>query len=472
MAQGIALLVGRLVAGLLRAVALAVGVGALSGLAAAQELPWKGDAKHTGVASCAGPCHARQAAMGTVEGADMRGSEVAVWQQADTPRGRHSQAYNVLLGRRAQDMGRKLGYRPETAQACLVCHANPVDSSKRDARFQLSDGVSCETCHGGSEKWLPIHYEPASTPEERAARHQRNLANGLFPLENVADRARVCGACHIGSAAPNQFVTHQIMGAGHPRLSFELELFTSLQQHHVEDDLYRAAKPVTPRGNVWAMGQAVAARTNVVLFLQSEERRQSLFPELSFFDCHSCHRPISDNPAFQSTWRPNPLRPIGTGVVSFNDANTIVIGAAARALAGPRLAEDFEVKARAFQMSILRSAADRTAAGKALSETLSQLTGVFATADMTPQRAEATLREIVSRTQADRYTSYGSAEQAVMAIDSLSRAMGEGDGGLQARAGRLRPGIDAAYRAVTEPAKYDPDAFKAALADIAARLGA
>ena len=30
-------------------------------------------------------------------------------------------------------------------------------------------------------------------------------------------------------------VTHSMMAAGHPRISFELDLFSALQQHHDED---------------------------------------------------------------------------------------------------------------------------------------------------------------------------------------------------------------------------------------------
>ncbi len=434
----------------------------VSSAIAQQSLPRLDSATHLGVASCAGPCHARQSALGVASGAAMRGSEIVVWQDQDTARGRHAQAYNVLLQPRGRQIARKLGIgAPERAGECLSCHADAT--SKRGERFQLSDGVSCESCHGGAEKWLNSHYAPDAT-------HARNIANGMFPTDNIEARARLCASCHIGAAAADQFVTHRIMGAGHPRLSFEVELFSSLQMHHVEDQDYAARKPLQNRARVWAVGQAVAMRTSVDLFLRSERTRTTLFPELSFYDCHSCHRPISDRTDHQSTWRPNPMRPLGTGVVPFNDANMIVLVAATKVLT-PSLAADLEVKGRAFQAAILGAAAERQVAGEALSAHLGQLIRALNAATISADRAEAALRAIVESSQGERYTSYASAEQAIMAVDSLSRAMSDMGGARRAKAERARSAIDAAYRTVNDPNTYDQEAFRRALVDVAQRLG-
>lgn len=436
----------------------------VSSASAQQNLPRFDGATHLGVASCAGPCHARQSALGVAAGAAMRGSEIVVWQDQDTARGRHAQAYNVLTQPRGREIARKLGIgAPERSGECLSCHADSTPAGKRGDRFQLSDGVTCESCHGGAEKWLNSHYAPDAT-------HARNIANGMFPTDNIEARARLCASCHVGAAAPDQFVTHRIMGAGHPRLSFEVELFTSLQMHHVEDQDYAARKPLQNRARVWAVGQAVAMRTSVDLFLRSERTRTTLFPELSFYDCHSCHRPISDRTDYQSTWRPNPMRPLGTGVPPFNDANMIVLVAAAKVLT-PGLAGDLEVKGRAFQAGTLGTVAERQASGEALSAHLGQLVRAFNAATISADRAETALRAIVEASQSERYTSYASAEQAIMAVDSLSRAMSDMGGARRAKAERARGAINAAYRTVGDPNTYDQEAFRRALADVAQRLG-
>lgn len=445
-------------AGVAAAMALALAPAA----SAQQVLPRFDGQTHLGVASCAGPCHARQSALGVATGPAMRGSEIVVWQDRDSTRGRHAQAYNVLLEPRGRDIGRKLGIVPERSAECLSCHADFGPAEKRGARFQLSDGVGCESCHGGAEKWLNSHYAEGAT-------HAQNIANGMFPTDTIESRARLCASCHVGSAAADQYVTHRIMGAGHPRLSFELELFTSLQMHHVEDADYAERKSIQSRARVWAVGQAVAARTTVDLFLRSERNRTGLLPELTFYDCHSCHRPITDRADYRSRWRPNPGRGLGPGVVPFNDANLQVLAAAAKAFA-PSLANDLDARTKAFHASMQGPADARTRAGEALSATLSQLVRAFNAATITAERADSALRAVVDVTQGERYTSYSAAEQAVMAIDSLTRSGADMGGARAARAQRMRSAIDAAYQSVSDPNSYDAEAFQRALADIASRI--
>jgi hypothetical protein len=448
------------------AVGLTIGFLLFSGEARAQTaLPRFDGQTHLGVASCAGPCHARQSALGMASGASMRGSEIVVWQDPDSVRGRHAQAYNVLLEPRGQDIARKLGIGPpERAAECLSCHSDFTPANKRGARFQLADGVGCESCHGGAEKWLNTHYAPDAT-------HAQNVANGMFPTDNIEARARLCSSCHLGSSAADQFVTHRIMGAGHPRLSFEVELFTSLQMHHVEDEDYAKRKALQSRARVWAVGQAVSMRQAVDLFLRAEKSRTTLFPELSYFDCHSCHRPISDQTSFRSSWQPNPGRGLGPGVVPFSDANLMVLTAAAKAFA-PGLAADLDQKGRAFSMATLGTAEERARTGAALSATLTQLVRAFNASSISAERAEAALRNVVDAAQSERYTSYGAAEQAVMAVDSLSRGLADLGGARAERAARARGAIDAAYAAVRDPNSYDVEVFRRAVADIAARWGA
>ena len=96
--------------------------------------------------------------------------------------------------------------------ACLGCHATDAPAGQRGPRFQLSDGVGCESCHGPASGWIASHYTVAGS-------HQANLAAGLVPLENPQVRARLCLDCHYGSAGGNQFVSHRMMAAGHPTKS-------------------------------------------------------------------------------------------------------------------------------------------------------------------------------------------------------------------------------------------------------------
>ena len=61
---------------------------------------------------------------------------------------------------------------------------------------------------------------PTSRPD---ATHADNVAHGLYPTNDPVAQARLCLSCHFGNK--DKFVTHRMMGAGHPRISFELDTF-------------------------------------------------------------------------------------------------------------------------------------------------------------------------------------------------------------------------------------------------------
>ena len=181
-------------------------------------------ARFEGVATCAGStCHGRSEGNGAI----VRQDEIASWQEPSSASGAHSRAYSVLASRRGRQIAQSLGLGAATsAPACLGCHATYVPQSRRGARFHTSDGVGCESCHGAAEGWLQVHYE-------KGASHASNVRAGLVPLQDPQVRAKVCLDCHYGSTKTGQFVTHSMMAAGHPRISFELDLFSALQQFAV-----------------------------------------------------------------------------------------------------------------------------------------------------------------------------------------------------------------------------------------------
>ena len=81
-------------------------------------------------------------------------------------------------------------------------------------------GVGCESCHGGSEKWLATHYQSPRIPRSE------HLANGLVALEKPDVLAGTCLGCHVGDQ--NRYANHRMMAAGHPRLVFELDTYLEL----------------------------------------------------------------------------------------------------------------------------------------------------------------------------------------------------------------------------------------------------
>jgi hypothetical protein len=115
------------------------------------------------------------------------------------------------------------------------------------------------------------------------------------------------------------------MAAGHPRISFELDLFSTLQQHHNQDGDYAQRKGRTNSVQMWAVGQAMALERSLSLFANPARGTEGVFPEFYFFDCHTCHRRISDNPNFEPGAVNNPMRPIPEGMPAYNDENMIML---------------------------------------------------------------------------------------------------------------------------------------------------
>jgi hypothetical protein len=428
--------------------------------ATAQSAPDRArDGVHEGVASCAGSaCHGRQVATPP----DIRHNEILTWQDESGPAGAHSRAWRVLAQPRAQAIAARLGLGPaQSAPACLGCHAD--DAARRGALFQLSDGVGCEACHGGAGGWLASHYAVGVT-------HADNVAKGLVPLEDPRTRAGLCLDCHFGSAGAGQFVTHQIMSAGHPRIAFELDLFSTLQKHYDLGAAYAARKPIAGGVKLWAVGQAMALQRSLSLFGDSRHGQEGAFPEFYFFDCHSCHRAISDDPKARPTAVANPGRPIPSGTPPYDDENMIMLSAAAK-VAAPRLAATYEDQVLAFHRALATDRGAAVRAAGALAATARALAASFSTHAFDRGETLAMLDAVVGGALTDRYTDYTGSAQAVMAIDTLLNALVTAGQVDAARAGALRPDIDAAYRAVSDPNSYRPALFRASIGRIAASLG-
>lgn len=417
-----------------------------------------------GVASCAGStCHGRMEGDGVV----VRQDELMRWQEPSTPGGAHSRAWAVLNTSRSQFIARNLGIGdPARASMCLGCHS---DAATSRGAAPVEDGVTCESCHGPAGSWIASHYAGVganpSPGGEMREKHLANLRAGLRRLEDPVVRAGVCVDCHFGAAGEGQFVTHRIMAAGHPRISFELDLFSSLQAHHQEDADYGwrkfgAAGARTDHVQMWAVGQATALERSLALF-QSKRGTEGMFPEFYFLDCHSCHRRIYDQAKPVKTSVDNPARPgIPEGMPPYNDENLIMLSAAAR-MASPALAEQLGARSAAFHRAI---ATDRPAAVRAaadLAQTVAALKSAFAARAFSGADAFAMVDAIAGKAVNDRFTDYAGSSQAVMGVDTLLNAMvSSGRITIGAAAG-IRADIDRAYASVKDPNAYKPSDFQA-----------
>ncbi|HUP91473.1 MAG TPA: multiheme c-type cytochrome [Solimonas sp.] len=263
---------------------LAAGCGAV---AAAPQLPFQSPAIHAGVASCAGStCHGSERPL---EGSAVQQDEYFTWRRKDA----HASAYKSLQSERGQRIAANLGLRSaQDAPECLACHSDFAAPGRRGKRFQLSEGVTCEACHGPAENWLGPHISGSS--------HAQNVAAGLYPLEQPEARAQVCLHCHMGSE--RKPIDHRLYGAGHPELWFELDFFTLDEPAHFRVDAdFRKRKPAFSPLQTWAAGQVVAARFYLEGLGGPGFAKAGLVPELRYFDCNACHHSM-----LAPRWQPAP----------------------------------------------------------------------------------------------------------------------------------------------------------------------
>jgi hypothetical protein len=159
----------------------------------------------------------------------------------------------------------------------------------------------------------------------------------MLNTKDLAVRAEVCAGCHVGKHAPHglleQDVNHDLIAAGHPRLSFELSAFLDNMPAHW-DERDENAGPVGPNhraadfpARAWAVGQLATAKAALELLEARADRAQSalallekrpgeaeavpelqplaqpamrvekptvLWPEFTEYGCFSCHHDLRD----------------------------------------------------------------------------------------------------------------------------------------------------------------------------------
>lgn len=411
---------------------------------------------HEGVATCSGSaCHGRlvKSDHGVWQ------NEVHVWQDFSSPSGAHSRAWQVLGQPRGQAIARRLGLvSAQSAPICTGCHVDPAQI--RGQKIQESDGVGCESCHGGSKSWVAGHYV-IDTP------HAVNVARGMVALERPQQRSEVCLDCHFGGAGTNQFVTHRMMAAGHPRISFELDLFSELQRHYSLDADYARRKTVAGGVKMWAVGQAMALDRALTLY--SGDRGGGVFPEFYFFDCHSCHRAVSSDPDARPRALSNPARPIPVGSPPFNDSSMIMLAAAAR-VAAPGFADRFDSDSRAFQLALTQSRNNAIRKATDLATTARKLASIFDAKTFTTVETFAILNSILGDALSARYTDYAGSEQAVMAIDALRNALVVSGAIARLDSDAMQPDIELLYKATHDPNQYRPAEFRSLLQRVAVSI--
>jgi len=364
--------------------------------------------KHLGVASCASSvCHGKTSPQSAGQ---VPLNEYRIWYNED----RHAQAYHALESPLSRQIAAKLGLPNAMQDVCLNCHADNLPKNLQGTKFQMRDGVSCEMCHGAAEKWIESHAQKGAT-------HTANVSQGLYPSEQPLKRAELCLSCHLGTR--DKFATHMIMGAGHPRLYFELGTFTVDQPAHFKaTEYYVSRKGKIDMMNLWLTGQLESAERYLTLLQTPVLTPGGIVPELSFYDCNACHH-AKEKMRWSTAHAGAGVKP---GTLRLQKQSFILLQALLEALGTPdavsQLATGTDALIRAGGMDV---ASARSAAQKLLD----QLRGLeiwtkraYTSADIVKVR-----RTVLLYAVEDKAADYGTAEQVVLGIQSLSYALGDYD---------------------------------------------
>jgi hypothetical protein len=413
--------------------------------------------KYIGPGSCAATsCHG---GVKPVAGSRILQNEYSTWILQDE----HSKAYQALTGDVGERMARilKLGAKAEEAPTCLACHALYATAEQRGRALEISEGVSCESCHGPASAWLGPH-------TTRDWPHEKSVALGMRDTRNVIHRTNLCLECHLGTR--EKFVDHEMIAAGHPDLYFELDSFSAVMPRHWKVPRETApGKPLEESAwagvRDWATGQAVqlsAAMERLAWRAKGERSdKKDVWPEYAEFSCFACHHSLW--PA-KDSWRQehgyegrrpgNPAWNASRYAVFRYFAGQVDVGAA-QELEKPMQSVSAEMsRLNPDRVMVTVAAVSAGANAQKIAERLAAM----------PYDRAMTLRALQSISENAETIALAderAAEQAAMAMDSLYIAYSkETKPGNDAE---IRGAINALFQQLENPSSYNADQFAAAL---------
>ena len=107
---------------------------------------------------------------------------------------------------------------------------------------------------------------------------------------SLSDETRALQQSAIAFA--RQALNHDMIAAGHPRLSFELSAYhTNLKKHWVNENI---TPPELIDAQLWQIGQAASANAALELLAQRAANEAAPWPEFAEYDCYACHHELRD----------------------------------------------------------------------------------------------------------------------------------------------------------------------------------
>ena len=417
--------------------------------------------KYIGTGSCsARACHGGIDVRTTTK---VEQNEYSTWVTSD----KHTRAYAVLKEPLGRQISAILKIGPaEKAQRCIVCHVVDAKESEYGKEFDASEGVGCESCHGPASKWLGPHIQPT-------ALHADMVKLGLVDNKNVAVRTEKCLTCHLG--APGLNVDHELIAAGHPDLTFEIDSFDAVEPPHWIEHLPDQKPPADGKSDLpmfgaraWAIGQAVQLQQSMLRI--ARHAKQGPWPEFSEMDCMTCHHSLTGPLSWrqQALEQPAVLKGHRAGDPPYNLSRYILFKHFAAEI-DPGLndqlnTETAKVSSLVSTMSSNRIEVEETANRTA--ELAKRMVAEVTSATYDSARTERLMRSITADADAIANDGERTAEQATMTLDSLYIA----ESRASSPNASTREAINGLYTLVKNPSAYNGPQFAAQLKKVGGTL--
>ena len=379
-------------------------------------------------------------------------NEYFTWLKQD----KHSKAYSVLQNEKSSLIARNMRLRDKAykSEQCLSCHALNVVSDTQSRLIDVTEGVSCEACHGPAGGWIAKHTEAEWT-------HEMSVKAGMIDVRNLVIRAQTCLACHLGNV--QKAVDHELIAAGHPDLTFELDNYTAALPPHwrpYTERRKRDSREETHGARAWAIGQGVAFRESL---LQLARRAQSgSWPEFSEMDCYACHHSLKGKNLRQVQQDKSKA----LGMPRWSAARFAMLRHIVSVFAPEeRQTLHEQVDQLSNYIAHISTPAENVAStANRLAEAIAQVNQKIVRSKVDDAAVKRLIgmiaKDVPYLTEAD----FDSVEQAVMAINTLFTSMVQSDTAMAK--GKVAKVIDNLYRDVEAPERFDPDRFGKHMAEL------
>jgi hypothetical protein len=379
---------------------------------------------------------------------------------------KHARAFSVLSNDVAKRISRLMDLKqPDMEPRCLGCHAlNAKETDRAETFRDISDGVSCESCHGPASGWLGRH-------TEKDWKHEESVKLGMKDLRDPANRAENCLRCHLGDK--DNSVDHELIAAGHPDLVFELASYTAAMPKHWKEQGEKPKQTPDPWFDVRELATGEAVQLKDQLLRVSRNTQGNFWPEYADLDCFACHHSLT---TAENSWQqkrgyaplPNGapatggLPPYGTGRHPGNPPWNLSRYAILREMVGeldPASSRELEGNIDRLYGMISSLNPDKTqvmALANSTAGVIDRLIPKLTAATYDQGRALRLMKALVNN--ADYITRLGErpAEQSAMALQVLYTSYTQGKPG----DARIQQAIDGLLKSnyVANPSAYD--AFK------------